>query len=208
MPREGGPTRARLLDAALDAFARAGFAGASIRAITGAVGIRESAFYAHFRSKQAIYDELLSEAGPAVIARLSAEVPGDDPAEVLVRLAEGAVTAWSSPRARSFASVVLRDAFGNDSPDKRAPLLAGIEEALRALGARFARWQQAGSVRADAAPEMLAFEFVAPIVMTRFLFLNAGASAAEMERGRRFALDHVATFTGLLRYPEPRPGSA
>jgi AcrR family transcriptional regulator len=189
--RPRGETRAKLLDAALDAFARHGFAGASIRAITREVGVRESAFYAHFPSKQAAYDELFAEAGPAVVARLVADLPASAPlAQTLPLLAREIVTAWETPRARAFASVAVRESFGGNAAS-RMTLLGGIEDALRALSSRFAAWHLPG-------PDVLAYEFVAPIVMARFLFFTVDASEAEMRRGEALVAAHAASFVTLL----------
>lgn len=196
MARERGATRARLLDAALDAFAREGFAGASIRAITRAVGVRESAFYAHFESKRAIYDELFAESGPAVVSRLVEVLGEDDPAVALPRLATTLIEAWVAPRARSFATIALRDAFAGDARGYHA-LLAGIDDALHALGARIAAWQAAGLITSGAQPEVLAYEFIAPISMARFLFFNVAAGDAEAQRGRRLVEEHAASYVAL-----------
>jgi AcrR family transcriptional regulator len=188
-PREG--TRARLLDAALDAFARHGFAGASIRAITRAVGVRESAFYAHFASKQAAYEELFAEAGPAVVARLVDEIPADaSPGDVLPALAREIIAAWSTPHARAFASVVVREAFGGNTTSRTA-LLGGIEHALAGLARQFAAW-------GAAQPETKAYQFVSPIVMARFLFFTVDANEAEMRRGAALVAAHAASFVASL----------
>lgn len=191
MAKPRGETRAKLLDAALDAFARHGFAGASIRAITRAVGVRESAFYVHFPSKQAAYEELFAEAGPAVVARLVAEIPPDaSPQTALPALARDVISAWSSPHARAFASVVVREAFGGNKASRTA-LLGGIEEALAGLAHQLAGW-------GVAAPDIKAYQFVSPIVMARFLFFTVDADAAEMRRGEELIAAHAASFVESL----------
>src|SRR3954471_6839617 len=58
-------TRQEILDAALDLFAVGGFFGTSMRQIATEVGVRESALYHHFPSKEAILHGLLAELGPA-----------------------------------------------------------------------------------------------------------------------------------------------
>ncbi|HTJ28335.1 MAG TPA: TetR/AcrR family transcriptional regulator [Candidatus Limnocylindria bacterium] len=192
--RPRGETRAKLLDAALDAFARHGFAGASIRAITREVGVRESAFYAHFPSKRAVYDELFAEAGPAVVTRLVAELPDEGAAEqVLPALAQRILAAWATRRARAFASVAVRESFGGNA-ESRTALLNGIDGALRALAGRFAHFERLGT----ADPHVLAYEFIAPIVMARFLFFTIDASEAEMRRGEVLVAAHAASFAALL----------
>jgi AcrR family transcriptional regulator len=52
------PMRDRILDAAADLFARKGFYAVSIREITRTVGIKESSFYNHFRSKDQLLEEI------------------------------------------------------------------------------------------------------------------------------------------------------
>jgi AcrR family transcriptional regulator len=190
--RPRGETRAKLLDAALETFARYGFAGASIRAITRAVGVRESAFYAHFPSKQAAYDELFAEAGPAVVARLVGEIPDDAaPEDVLPALAGAIIAAWSTPHARAAASVVVREAFGGNASSRNV-LLGGIEEALGGLARRFAGW-------GAAEPAIQAYQFVSPIAMARLLFFTVDATAAEMRRGQELVAAHAASFVASLR---------
>lgn len=192
-------TRARLLDAALDAFARGGYAGASIRSITRAVGVRESAFYAHFASKRAAFDELMTEAGPAVVVRLVRALPDDvAPAQAMASLVTSALDAWASPRARAFAAIVLREAVATGG-DMRAALLGGIDEAVAALSERFARWQRDEVVSASTPPAVLAYELMAPVVLTRFLYFSHAASDDEMRRGRQMVEAHARSFAVLCR---------
>ncbi len=49
-------TKEKIISAAVDLFSQAGYTGASIRDITGAVGIKESSLYHYFKSKQEILD--------------------------------------------------------------------------------------------------------------------------------------------------------
>lgn len=51
--------RERILDAAVNLFARKGFYAVSIREITRTVGIKESSLYNHFRSKEQLLEEIL-----------------------------------------------------------------------------------------------------------------------------------------------------
>ncbi len=54
-------TKEKILDAALELFSVDGFDGVSVKQISEKVGIRDSSLYKHFRSKQAIFDTLMSE---------------------------------------------------------------------------------------------------------------------------------------------------
>lgn len=54
----GGDTRARLLNAAVTAFAERGFHGTSTRDIAAAAGMSPAAVYVHYRSKEELLDQI------------------------------------------------------------------------------------------------------------------------------------------------------
>jgi AcrR family transcriptional regulator len=194
--------RRRILEAARREFADRGFAGASIRAITRPLGLRESAFYAHFPSKQAAYDELFHQAGPGVVAHLAAELDPTQPlAEQLSLLAHRVIAAWTTKDARASTSIVLRESFERRGK-KREQLMSGVSAALDVLAARLANWQQRGEVRATLSPRDLAFAFVAPLITIRFLYYNNAATPAEQRQGAAVLHRHVATFV-TLAHPDP-----
>ena len=77
-------TKDKILEAALELFSRRGFSAVSVRDIATAVGVRESAMYRHFPSKQAVFDNLLErylEQSKAFMASIHAQ-PSKDPAEM------------------------------------------------------------------------------------------------------------------------------
>ena len=144
-PNAVGPaTRTRILDAALDLFARQGFAGTSTRQIARAVGLSESGLYAHFTSKRAIFDSLLAEARPsAVVGTLDAAGPelervATEPARYLREFVQRVMAALDEPRVRQFMDVFLREG-GYGSDVGRTDVVAARDEALRCLGTLFRR---------------------------------------------------------------------
>jgi len=52
-------TKQMILDTALDMFSRRGFSAVSVRDISYAVGVKESALYKHFKNKKAVFDSLI-----------------------------------------------------------------------------------------------------------------------------------------------------
>ena len=74
-------TRQAILDAALALFSERGFFGASLRDIAGAVGVRESALYHYFPSKDALFEALIAADQDTRRERLAAvlDEPDDDP---------------------------------------------------------------------------------------------------------------------------------
>jgi AcrR family transcriptional regulator len=51
--------RTRILNAAMELFAKKGYAGSSIREICGSAGVTKPVLYYHFRSKEQLYHELM-----------------------------------------------------------------------------------------------------------------------------------------------------
>ena len=54
-------TKLQILEAALDLFSVHGYDGVSVRDIANAVGIRDSSLYKHYKSKQDIFETLITE---------------------------------------------------------------------------------------------------------------------------------------------------
>ena len=52
-------TKQMILNTALDMFSRRGFSAVSVRDISYAVGVKESALYKHFKNKKAVFDSLI-----------------------------------------------------------------------------------------------------------------------------------------------------
>ena len=194
---EGLDTRQCILDAALDLFAREGYAGASIRQIARAVGITEAGLYAHFPSKRALSDTHLSSGGPTVvIGVLDAGDAGDetldDPATFLRGLALRAVDAWDDPHARRLLSLLIREGAQGAAGD--TSLVAAIARGLGRLAPLVARWVAAGRIRPIAAPEHLVWELFGPLNVIRILYLHAAATDAERWEGRILAERHIDFF--------------
>jgi len=57
-------TREKILNSALNLFAKNGYHGTSIRAIADSVGIQKSSIYNHFSGKKAIFSELFKKLAP------------------------------------------------------------------------------------------------------------------------------------------------
>ena len=76
----GGDTRTALLEAARSLFARGGFDGTSVRAITGAAGTNLGAVTYHFGSKRALYEAVLAGELEPIRDAVLTIAGGDEPA--------------------------------------------------------------------------------------------------------------------------------
>lgn len=189
---DGAQTRARLLDAALELFARNGYAATSVRQIAEAVGLRDSAIYTHFDGKRAIYDALLDHAGPGALERLEVDIRSLadlPPAEALPGLVDGLAAAWDEERARLAMSMLVREGLVG-----LADALAEVRERLTPL---FTAWRRQGAMRDDVSVDLLAWEFTSPLATTRLLFFHADATPAERRRGHDLARAHARFFVDI-----------
>jgi AcrR family transcriptional regulator len=201
--REGGETRRRLLDAALELFAAQGFDATTVRQIAEAVGVRDPAIYAHFASKQALYDALLAEMGPVSLRALDIdldEVVTGTPHEAVPRIVDRLIEAWAQPRAQLFANVLLREGAGERGLRGLAEL---IDLARARLAEPFARWQAAGLVRDDLSVDQLAWELFSPLHIARFLYLRSRDT--DEAAARRVAAEHVTFFLTCVTTSERSP---
>jgi AcrR family transcriptional regulator len=105
--------RDRILEAALELFARQGFAATSMRQIADAVGIRASSLYNHFEGKEAIYHALIDAHGPASSAeRLrSPRFQGlrGDPEGFCRLYAAELLAQWCDPREQRFNELITTE---------------------------------------------------------------------------------------------------
>jgi AcrR family transcriptional regulator len=101
LPADTGPEgpRRRILEAALGLFAEKGFAGASIRDIATAAGIRSASLYAHYATKEQILADLVLIGHEDHHARLRAAAAGADPVARLAALMDAHVR-WHAEHPR------------------------------------------------------------------------------------------------------------
>jgi AcrR family transcriptional regulator len=204
---EAQDTKAALLQAAVRLFAENGFAGTSIRAIAREVGLSESGLYAHYGSKQAIFEAATERLGPAgvvsVMSDIDTQTADRDPAAYLRRICERAVTAWDTEEARRWMSMLAREGLIHEQF-----LSSAIEGVTAVLAQHFVRWIEADHIpEALGAPADLVFAYMAPLAQARILGLHATASedarAAAIERMRH----HTEFFISAIFTSRPGGGA-
>ena len=142
---EGRDTRREILDAALDLFAVGGYFGTSMRQIARAVGVRESALYHHFASKEAILGGLLAELGPARAEQLT-----EIDVEAVVRrvgvegllrgLVDRVIDEWATPREQKLLRLVL-----SEGPRLGTAGILHPREVIARASRRAISWRTTGS---------------------------------------------------------------
>ena len=166
-------SRDRILDAALDLFAKHGYAGASMRQIAAAVGMRASSLYSHFEGKAAILSALIDAYGPARgadrLASSQYRALRDDPAAFLRRYTADWLDQWCDPNERRFMELLSAE------PSRMAEHRAHFVETLfdrevAAMTEYFRRFVLAGRMRAPD-PAECARLFMAGLTFVRMQHL-------------------------------------
>jgi AcrR family transcriptional regulator len=196
---DAGDTKEALRQAALELFAAKGYEGTSVRDIARAVGLSESVLYAHFDGKRAIFDAVLARLGPLSAIQVLDNIgdPDTDPPQFLRSLVARLTAEWSALPARELISLMSHDDMIH-SPALRSAIAASVDS----LAGLFARWIAAGRLEADlGAPGDLAYALIAPVALTRVLWLHAGARPAEIDAARERAARHAELFVRAVFRP-------
>lgn len=111
-------TRAAILAAAEEQFARRGFVATRLEDVAAAVDLKRAALFYHFRDKQSLYDAVVADAFGSLAARLEEAFSASDP--IGVRIERG-VEAWvDTVVARpTLARLILRHAAEADEHAKQ-----------------------------------------------------------------------------------------
>lgn len=190
---DGRQTRKAILDAALDLFAEKGYFGTSLREIAVAVGVRESAFYNYFKSKEALFIALLEAAHESKTEQLAAFLaePITDARAALERLSTMALDHFCEPRQQRLFLIFMSDGMrlakqGHiDLMERMTSGAAPIHELMRRLTAI------GGLNPCD--PELLAMEFMGPLLLWRH-WHAINPNGRLVANRRAFVRNHVNQF--------------
>ena len=190
---DGQRTRQAILDAALDLFGDRGFFGTSLRDVAERVGIRDSAIYNYFPSKESLFEALIALDHDARHERVSAALddPSDDPCTVLERLAGLILDDFSIPRQQQLFRILMSDglrlarAGRLNLVDRIGSGRARIRDAMQAFIDR-------GWLR-TADPEILAISFAGPLLVWRHLLAH-DPGLPMVRDPQRFVQQHVEQF--------------
>ncbi|HLA25078.1 MAG TPA: TetR/AcrR family transcriptional regulator [bacterium] len=104
-------TKDRILDAAVDVFARKGYHGAGVEDIVAASGTSKGAFYHYFASKQAIFLTLMDNLAEVVEQGVEAAISAEQGAMAKVEAALRVVVETAAEQ-RDLAKILLVEAVG------------------------------------------------------------------------------------------------
>ena len=190
---DGQRTRQAILDAALDLFAQKGFFGTSLRDVATAVGVRESALYNYFPSKDALFEALILADQHSKVERLTSMAEGaiTDVRAFLEQLVLETLQSFAEPRQQQLFRIMMSDGI------RLAETAASTCSSGSAIGRErmediMRRLIREGWLRA-ADPQVLAMAFAAPLFMCRHLDA-IGADLPMIHKPAEFARQHVEQF--------------
>jgi AcrR family transcriptional regulator len=172
----------RALDRALNVFWRQGYEGASLPALTKAMGINRPSLYAAFGNKQALFRKALEryERGPAGYTWRALKEP--TAREVVEALLKGIVQLLTRPQNPGGCLMVQGAlACGENARQVRQELASRRADGVAAMRRRFKRAVDEGDLPAPADPAALA-RFVATVMHGLAVQAASGASRKELLR--------------------------
>lgn len=193
MPRRTN-TRNIIKSVALDLFSTKGFAGTSVRDISGAVGIRESGIYNHFASKEDILKVLLEDVKKSTVG---VEIISDQlldklshPPLFMSEFVKVLISHWNTDIQKKYLRLVLIEQF-REIKGIRITLSVLIDEAINIWNLIFEQMQNFKFIK-KADSKILAEEFVYPFFMIRLQYLTG--NDADLNLVLEKCNSHIAYF--------------
>ena len=205
---DGQRTRQAILDAALELFAEKGYFGTSLRDVAAAVGVRESALYNYFESKDALFEALILAYEHTKTEWLAplADGPIADGRALLERLAIGSLEGFVAPREQMMFRLLMSDGI-RLARTGRINLYERLSSGRERLQEMMRRLIREGWLR-KADPQLLAMAFVGPLMLWRQCHA-VGLDLPMIRNPRAFARQHVAQFLQGAEGPSAgRPAAA
>jgi AcrR family transcriptional regulator len=187
---DGQRTRQAILDAALDLFAQKGYFGTSLRDVAAVVGVRESALYNYFASKDALFGALIDADQHSKLERLSAlaDSPITDGRAVLEELALLSLESFAAPGDEKLFRILMSDGV-RLAKSGRINLVERMGHRRERFQALITRLIDDGWLR-PGDPQMMMMAFTAPLIMWRHLYA-IDADLPIIKNPRAFARQHV-----------------
>jgi TetR/AcrR family transcriptional repressor of mexJK operon len=192
--QRSGEKRRLVLRAARQIFLRAGFAEASMDAISALSGVSKMTIYRHFNSKEDLFAGVISELCDKIIRLEPPLVTDDAPRKALSKYAERVIDTLFEPETLELHRVVIAEC-------RRFPELGqlffqrGPRGAIDALTLYLRKHGKSPAMRAGLDPERAAIEFLDLLRgyahMKALLRIEAAPSKKEKSQRIAAALRHV-----------------
>jgi len=183
-------------------FSKKGFMGVSVRDIAKEVGVRESALYKHYKSKQDILDHIIAVMKDRIaLAYVENQVPEaitKDVSDAYAKLSAESLCeiAWNlfllftkDPMVSNYRKLLMREQFNNKQAAKQYDeiYLTGV---IKSQGKIFEKLVQSGLFK-EVNPEIIALQFYGPIFL---LFQQYDFDPTREEQIKNCLYSHVLAF--------------
>jgi AcrR family transcriptional regulator len=186
-PREFDIEKA--LDTAGELFWRGGYEGTSLSDLTGAIGITPPSFYLAFKSKEALFRQVVDRYQSGHMGFLNEAFNRTTPLAVAEGVLYGLADAYTTkPHPPGCLALNCSLPCYDDAEDSIRHDLAERRKASRIeLRKRFKRFKSSGALPADADPDALA-RYVFTVAWGMAIEAQSGASRNELYRTVKLAL--------------------
>lgn len=198
MPKLKG-TKEKILETALNLFAQSGYAATSIRNISRRVGIRESAVYNHFKSKEEIFLSIIDK---YKFSDLNEKILSDElleelttPQRFLITFSNKLIDLWDKPEEKKFMRLLLMEQFSRIS-GREISVNSLLSELRTLCGMILGEMVKHGIIK-KIDPEILADEFIAPLFLIRAEFMVTDQSS--ISEVKKLVEQHVNFFWNAVR---------
>ena len=185
-PREFDIEKA--LDTAGKLFWRKGYEGTSLSDLTGAIGITPPSFYFAFKSKEALFKQVVDRYQCGHLGFLAEALNQTTPLAVAERVLYGLADAYTTKPHPPGCLVLNCSLPCSDTEDSIRHDLAERRKASRIeLQKRFERFKSSGALPADADPDALA-QYVLTVAWGMAVEAQSGANRDDLYRTVKIAL--------------------
>ena len=185
-PREFDVEKA--LDTASELFWRKGYEGTSLSDLTGAIGITPPSFYSAFKSKEALFRQVVDRYQSGHLGFFADALNQTTPLAVAERVLYGLADAYTTrPHPPGCLALNCSLPCSDDAEDSIRHDLAERRKASRIeLSKRFKGFKSGGALPADADPDALA-RFVLTVAWGMAVEAQSGASRDDLYRTVKLA---------------------
>ena len=186
-PREFDIEKA--LDTAGELFWRKGYEGTSLSDLTGAIGITPPSFYSAFKSKEALFKQVVDRYQRGHLGFFEEALNQTTPLAVAERVLYGLADAYTSkPHPPGCLALNCSLPCSDDTEDSIRHDLAERRKAIRnKLRKLFKRFKSSGALPADADPDALA-RYVLTVAWGMAVEAQSGASRDDLHCTVKLAL--------------------
>ncbi|WP_276356055.1 TetR/AcrR family transcriptional regulator [Cohnella caldifontis] len=194
-------TKIKILETAVELFSQRGFSGASVRDITGEVGIKESSLYKHFKSKDEILETIFANFRREADKMLPPTEHLDFIArsmsltEFLERGIANFLDHMRVPIHRKIWRILYNELFRHPTA-RRIYRMEILERSVEVMAAVFEKMMQQGKMKPfDARPVAMEYEHASMTLILEYnLRMAENESTEPLERQIR---EHVRFFSAM-----------